>query len=140
MQSFYVVCWINAAILCPAVVVAQSPVTLTINTHAPGYMVPTNFVGLSMGVETEQADHRGVAGNIFSAADTQVVTLFQNMGLHSLRFGGGATLSDSDIDVLFTFQSALTNLQIIYQLPFDTIPDAVTTVQYIWTNYQSHNK
>jgi hypothetical protein len=77
---------------------------------------------------------------IFSTADTQIVTLFQNVGLHSLRLGGGATLSDSGIDAQFTFQSALTNLQVIYQLPFDTIPDAVTIAQYIWTNYQSHNK
>jgi Glycosyl hydrolase family 79 C-terminal beta domain len=108
---------------------AQSPITLTINTRAPGYAVPTNFAGLSMSA------HNFLA--LDSAADAQMLTLFRNIGLHSLRLGFGASVSNPNIDALFTFQRALTNLQVILQLPFSNIPDTVSAAQYIWSNYQS---
>jgi hypothetical protein len=120
---------ICAAGLCAGAALAQSPVALTIDTRSPGYAVPTNFAGLSMSA------HNFL--DLETNADAQVFTLFQNIGLHSLRLGFGAPVSNPDIDTLFAFQRAMTNLQVIFELPFSDIPDTVSAAQYIWTNYQS---
>lgn len=108
---------------------AQSPITLTINTRAPGYEVPTNFAGLSMSAKNFLL--------LENAADSQVITLFRNIGLHNLRLGFGAPVSNPDIDRLFTVQRALANLKVIFQLPFSDVANTIPSAQYIWTNYQS---
>ena len=66
---------------------AQEPVTLTINAESPGYEIPADFAGVSIFTGTQVWDHKGVPGNLFSGANTQLITLFKNAGLRHLRLG-----------------------------------------------------
>src|SRR5690349_20598749 len=71
-----------SAIVLPAnlSVQGQEPVTLAIDSGASGYTVPPNFAGVSIFAGTQVRDHKGVPGNLFSAANKQLITLFRNAG------------------------------------------------------------
>ena len=124
-------------------VLAQSPVTLTIDTQAPGYAMPTNFCGLSFETMTLLPD--GTGGHFFSATNTPLITLFQNVGLKHLRIGGAtvdmptvAIPTNADIDALFAFAQAA-GVKVTYSLRLlngSTNTDA-TLAKYIWANYRS---
>jgi len=90
------------------------PVTITIDSAHPGPVIPGDFAGLSF----ERGpllpnSNAGISGNLFNPDNSSVVTLFRNMGMHSLRVGGGSveqhipagTGSDgyAGIDGLFAF-------------------------------------
>jgi len=131
----------SACCLFSFAVLAQSPVTLTIDTQSPGQPVPRDFVGVSIFTGTQVKDHRGVPGNLFSGTNFQLVTLFKNTGLHHLRLGatgssgsGTKNLDPADIDSLFAFAKA-TDLKVIYSLHG---ADAATTAQYVWNNYRAN--
>src|ERR1700722_15973938 len=93
-------------------VFAQSPVTVTVDTQSPGRLIPSDFTGLSIFTETQKAGHRGASGCLFSASNTQLITLFKNTGIHHLRLGATGAQTDSenldtaDIDSLFAFARA----------------------------------
>src|SRR5437660_11367013 len=76
-----------AGCLMAGTVLAQSPVTLSIDTRSPGYAIPDHFAGVSIFTRTHVRDHRGVPGNLFSGTDAQLITLFKNTGLHHQRLG-----------------------------------------------------
>lgn len=128
-----------------AVARGQLPVTVSI-TNSSGYVLPADFAGLSFEIGTQRAGRGGVSGYIFSATNTPMVTLFQNIGLRNLRVGGGTVdgtnavlLTDAEIDNLFEFAQAVGNLEIIYSLQLlngNTNTDAATA-QYIWQHYES---
>ncbi len=120
---------------------AQSPVTVTVDTKARGYTVPQDFIGVSIFTGTQRRDHRGMAGNLFSGTNAQLINIFKNAGIHHLRLGGtGSRTSDSpnldhpDIDALFAFAKA-TDIKVIYSLHFAQGPE---TAKYVWDNYRPH--
>src|SRR5215471_21648027 len=101
------------------------PVTVTIDGEHLGPVVPEDVAGLSFERGPLVKGDAGVSGNVFSPANTSLVTLFRNLGLGSLRIGGGTvdqlipagTGSDgfSGIDDLFAF-AAEAGVKVIYSL------------------------
>src|SRR6266516_3538659 len=99
------------------------PVTITIDDEHPGPVVPGDFAGLSFERGPLNPGNAGVAGYLFSPANDSLVTLFRNLGLGSLRVGGGSvdqlipagTGSDgfTGIDNLFAF-AAVAGVKVIY--------------------------
>jgi hypothetical protein len=120
---------------------AQSPVVLTI-AGSRGY---ADFSGLSFETGSQQADRHGISGNLFSATNTQLITLVRNLGIRNLRVGGGslegkhaAILNHTDIDNLFAFAQAA-GVKVIYSLPLLNANSATNAViaQHIWQHYYS---
>jgi hypothetical protein len=101
----------------------QTPVGVYI-TNSPGYAIPADFIGLSFGTET--------AGQVFSQSATQLITLFQQIGIRNLRFMGDE--DTSHIKNEFDFARTEGALKIIYGMTLTNIPDAVAAAGYIWTN------
>jgi hypothetical protein len=99
------------------------PVTITIDAGSPGPVVPDDFAGLSFEVGPLRPGNQGVPGYLFSPGNDSLVTLFRNLGLGSLRVGGGSVDKfkpagiDSDgftgIDNLFAF-AAVAGVKVIY--------------------------
>ncbi len=130
------VCWLGGV-----AAEGQEPVTLTVDARAPGYEVPADFAGVSIFTGTQVRDHKGVPGNLFSGANTQLITLFKNAGIHHLRLGatgsansGAKNLSHEDIDALFAFVKA-TDIKLIYSLHFLEGP---ATAKYVWEKYRPY--
>jgi PASTA domain-containing protein len=132
------------------------PVRITIDGEHPGPTVPADFAGLSFERGPVAAGNTGVSGNVFSPANTSLVTLFRTLGLGSLRIGGGTvdqmipagTGSDgfTAIDDLFAFAAA-TGVKIIYSLRLlnpaaDPIADLeqvhTQAAGHIWDQYRAH--
>lgn len=124
--------------LAVGVALAQSPVTVTVNTQSPGRLIPADFTGVSIFTETQKPGHRGTSGNLFSASNTQLITLFTNTGIHHIRLGAtgahtdAANLDTADIDSLFAFAKA-TDIRIIYSLHWQ---GGVATAKYVWDHYR----
>jgi hypothetical protein len=140
------------------------PVTITIDAGSPGPVVPDDFAGLSFEVGPLRPGNNGVPGYLFSSGNDSLVTLFRNLGLGSLRVGGGSVDKfkpagiDSDgftgIDNLFAF-AAVAGVKVIYTVRLlnpvkpDPRPDHPQPILglrvinaraagYIWQNYQQH--
>lgn len=101
------------------------PVTVTIADGPPGPVVPDDFAGLSFERGPLNAGNAGVDGYLFRPDNDSLVTLFRNLGLRSLRIGGGSvdfyppagTGPDgyAGVDNLFGFAAAA-GAQVIYSL------------------------
>jgi hypothetical protein len=99
------------------------PVTVTIADGPPGPVVPDDFAGLSFERGPLNPGNAGVDGYLFRADNDSLVTLFRNVGLRSLRIGGGSvdfyppagTGPDgfTGVDNLFAFAAAA-GAQVIY--------------------------
>ena len=76
-----------------------APITLTVDTASHGYAIPADFSGLSFERGTLNTNNAGAAGYLFSPTNTQLVTLFQNLSIKSLRVGGGSV--DDEVPVGF---------------------------------------
>src|SRR5262249_36425492 len=130
------------------------PVTITIDDEHPGPVVPGDFAGLSFERGPLNPGNAGVAGYLFSPGNSSLVTLFRDLGLGSLRVGGGSvdqlipagTGSDgfTGIDNLFAFAAAA-GVKVIYtfrllNLSADPIDDLKSinarAAGYIWRNYR----
>jgi hypothetical protein len=129
---------------------AQSPVLLTI-ANSPGYAIPADFNGLSFETGSERSGNARTSGYMFSATNTELITLFQNIGLRNIRMGGG-TVDDqtppglgkegyAGIDNLFAF-ARQAGVKVIYSL---RLPGSATMnyaasdaaiAHYIWVHYQ----
>jgi hypothetical protein len=111
----------------------QSPVILTVNTQSPGAAIPSDFLGLSFEMANLEYNGGGVSGYMFDSTNTELVTLFTNLGIKSLRIGGTSTdkntgianfpqytPTNQDIDALFRFANAadvhLEQLQPVFDL------------------------
>ncbi len=140
-----------AAVFWAGAALAESPVTLTIAERGPGKAIPADFVGLSFGMKALLPNKAGA--HLFSATNTPLVTLFQNLGLRHLRVGGTTVESPpatpipdgTTIDNLFAFARAAGVKQIIYSLRLlETDPAqqyAVTNAaiaRYIWSQYRPY--
>jgi len=125
---------------------AQSPITLSIDTQSRGSEIPADFAGLGFETSAEIPDTSGVSGHLFSPTNTQLITLFTNIGVRNLRIGGGtvdgldaAVPGHTDIDDVFGFARA-TGVKVIYSLRLlngNPAEDA-ETAKYIWTHYQPY--
>src|SRR5215475_9473834 len=119
----------------------QESVTLNVDSGTRGYEIPADFAGVSIFTGTQVRDHKGVAGNLFSGTNAQLITLFKNAGLRHLRLGatGSATsgtqnLNHQDIDALFAFAKAA-DIKVLYSLHF---AGGVETAKYIWSHYRPY--
>ena len=128
-------------------VFAQSPVTVTVNTRAPGEMIPTDFSGLSFETLSLRKNNEGVNGYLFDSTNTELLTLFRQLGVKNLRIGGSSVDSNpfdfvpgnDDIDALFRFAIAA-GVKVIYSLRLangDSVKDA-SIAKYIWDNYRKY--
>lgn len=126
---------------------ASDPITLTISaTNFSGYQIPNDFSGLSYEAYDCAYGEHWVNGDLFSPSDTQMLTLFENMGIHNLRVGGGTSdgshatlLLHSDVDNLFKFAQAA-NVNVIFSMQLldgNAVYDATNYAKYIWTNTYS---
>ena len=132
------------------------PVTITIDGHHPGPVVPSDFAGLSFERGPLNPGGTGLSGNIFGSANTSLVTLFRNLGLGNLRIGGGTvdqlipagTGGDgfTAIDNLFAFAAAA-GVQVIYSFrllspaanPVSELKSAhAQAATYIWRHYRQN--
>lgn len=113
-----------ALCLWTGIVHGQSPVILSV-TNSPGYAIPSDFVGLSFGTET--------AGQVFTAANTQLITLFQQIGIRNLRFMGDEVTNHMKNE--FAFAQAEGSLGVIYGVPLTNVPIAAAVAGYIWKKY-----
>ena len=132
------------------------PVTITIDDDHPGPVVPGDFAGLSFERGPLNPGNAGVTGYLFSPANDSLVTLFRNLGLGSLRVGGGSVDqlipaglgSDgfAGIDNLFAF-AAVAGVKVIYTFrllspgaaPIDDLKSInAQAAGYIWRHYREH--
>ena len=137
-------------------------VTVTIGGGEPGARVrpaspiPADFAGLSFEVGPLIPGNAGVRGYLFSPGNTELITLFRNAGLGSLRIGGGSVDQRipaglgrdgfTGIDNLFGFAAAA-GQRVIYTLRLlspadapidDLIPVNARIAGYIWSRYREH--
>ncbi|HXC36383.1 MAG TPA: hypothetical protein VNV43_10945 [Candidatus Acidoferrales bacterium] len=142
MKFFFALFWANCPFLSAAL--AQTPLTITIDTRSPGYAIPDDFSGVSFGAiaEMPQREHNGAF--LFSPTNTQLIALFTNSGIRNLRLGGStveglkaAHPSRAAIDSVFGFAKAA-GINVIYSLPLlnGNPSDDAETAQYIWKNYR----
>lgn len=124
----------------------EETVTVSVKTSSPGYLIPDDFIGLSFETRRVDGDSDGVAGYFFDSTNTQAVALFRQLGVKSLRVGGGSVDSPQtpiptkkDIDALFRFAKAA-DVRVIYSLRLkdgDAAQNA-TIAKYIWDNYRQY--
>lgn len=139
-----------AGCLWPGGVRAASAVAVTVGSPTGGVAIPSDFVGLSF--ETSNLNPETDGQYIFTRENRPLVTLFRNIGIKSLRIGGGTAepkaLADrgkpkyrvpgpAEIDRLFAFARSA-NLKVIYTLRLlngDKAQDAAIA-QYIAGHYR----
>jgi hypothetical protein len=134
----------------------QHLVTITIDSTHPGPVIPGDFAGLSFERGPLGPGNAGVAGNLFTPENNSLVTLSRNLGLGSLRIGGGtvdqlipAGLGGdgfTGIDNLFAF-AAVAGVKVIYSLrllspPASPFGDLKTihaqAAGHIWSRYRDN--
>ncbi|MDB5083954.1 MAG: hypothetical protein JWN30_840 [Bacilli bacterium] len=132
------------------------PILVSVDTSSPGPRIPIDFTGLGFERGPLNPGNNGVDGYLFNPSNTQLITLFQNVGIKHLRIGGGSidTMSlpgtgpdgYTGIDNLFAFAQAA-GVSVLYSLRMlnpggTTIPNLMTEdatiAQYIWQNYQHY--
>jgi len=138
-----------------AAVVEGLPIVVAVDTSSKGHRIPDDFSGLSFEVGPLVAGNAGVNGYMFNPTNSQLITLFRNIGIKNLRMGGGSVDqripvgSGSDgyagIDNLFAFAMAA-NTKVLYSfrllnLSTSPIPNLMAEeadiAHYIWNHYQS---
>lgn len=124
---------------------AQSPVTLTVETQMKGAVIPADFIGESFETASLRDNVRGVRGHLFDSSNTEVVTIFKNLGIRNLRIGGGTVDNPHinptrhDIDALFGFAKAA-RVKVIYSLRLlngNPQQDA-SIAKYIYNKYSKY--
>jgi len=95
-------------------------VGIKIDETQPGPSVPADFAGLSFERGPLDSGNAGVPGYLFDPSNQSLVTPFRNLGLRSLRIGGGSVdtmvpASFEGIDNLFAF-AAGAGTKVIFSL------------------------
>jgi hypothetical protein len=136
--------------VCLSVGTAQGkdPIALTISAtnFDVAVQLPNNFSGLSYGMGQGCIPGvSGVSGQPFDPTNAQLITLFQNTGIHELRIGWGIgeqtltnTLTAANVDKAFAFAKA-TGVKVVWglqQMNATTNFD-IGWASYVFTNYQS---
>ena len=98
---------------------AASPVVISIDPTSPRTPIPPDFSGFSFETGRLRRNH-DTGAYFFDSSNTQLLTIFRNLGIESLRIGGntvdrGYVPSTADIDALFRFAKAA-NVKVVYSL------------------------
>ncbi len=137
---------VSVACLSACAAPAPSPVCLTIDTRTSGLATSPDFgvfsfetVSLQYGSKNYNPD-----GYFFSPTNTQLIALFHNLGVKSLRIGGDSVdanyiPSTRDIDSFFGF-ARVAGIKVIYSLDLaGGKPDqAADAAKYIWRHYRTN--
>ena len=125
---------------------AQISATVSVNLSSPGYLIPEDFVGFSFETRRVNPDIDDVKGYLFDSTNTQLITLFHQIGIKSLRVGGGSVDDPEtpipglkDIDALFRFAKAA-DIKVIYsfRLQNGDAKQNASYAKYIWDNYRNY--
>jgi hypothetical protein len=127
-------------------VYSQVSATISVDISSPGHLIPNDFIGLSFETRRVDCNSDGVSGYFFDSTNTQAVALFRQIGVKSLRVGGGS-VDDSktpipttnDIDALFRF-ARVADVKVIYSLPLrnGNAAQNAAIAKYIRDNYHDH--
>lgn len=142
----------------PVIAPAPAQVTVTVNTRSPEFAIPADFVGLGFETQSMIPNAYGVRGYFFSPENTQLITLFRNIGIRNIRVGGGTvdgsgndehcvspTPTFQDIDNLFKF-ARVAGVKVIYSVRLLNVAachnqqlpaNDAKIVHYIWTRYRA---
>ena len=134
------------------------PITVTVNTASRGYAIPPDFSGLGFETKSVLPNVYGVRGYFFTPKNTQLITLFKNIGIKEIRVGGGTVDGSGstehcvtpiptyqDIDHLFKFAQAA-GIKVIYSLRLLNVAscanpnlaaDDAKIARYIWSKYRT---
>src|SRR6185437_8360258 len=125
-------------------VYSQISMTVSVDASSPGLSIPDDFIGLSFETRRVDCNSDDVSGYFFDSTNAQAVTLFRQIGVKSLRVGGGS-VDDSrvpiptskDIDALFRFAKAA-DVKVIYSLRLTdgNAEQNASIAKYIWDNYR----
>ncbi len=123
---------------------AQLPATVTVDMNSPGNLIPDDFIGFSFETRRVNPDIDDVEGYLFDSSNKQLITLFHQLGIKSLRVGGGSVDDPKtpipglkDIDALFRFAKAA-GVRVIYSFRLrdgDPVQNA-NYAKYIWDHYR----
>lgn len=134
--------WCCVVFLAARIAAAQSTITLAIDPSSPGRPIPDDFNGLSFETGSLHYNHYRTNAYFFDSSNGPLLTLFQNLGLGSIRIGGnsldrGYVPAQTNIDALFRFAKAA-NVQVIYSLRLaNGDPDQDASIaQYLRTHYR----
>ena len=138
---------------------AQAPIRLTVDATAREFAIPDDFVGLGFETKSVVPDMYGVRGYLFSPENTQLITLFRNIGIKQIRVGGGTDDGSGrgehcvtpiptfeDIDNLFEF-ARKADIKVIYSVRLENLAscpnprlaeDDAEIVAYIWSKYRAN--
>ncbi len=136
-----------------------APIILTVDTASRGYAIPDDFSGLGFETASMLPNRYGVSGYFFTPSNTQLVTLFKNIGIKEIRVGGGTVDGSGsgehcatpiptykDIDHLFEFARAA-NIKVIYSLRLLNVASCANPnlaaedakiARYIWNKYRAN--
>jgi hypothetical protein len=134
----------------------SAPITLTINATSRGYAIPADFSGLGFETASELPNHYGVSCYFFTPSNTQLITLFQNIGVKEIRVGGGTVdgsgrgencatpaPTHKDVDHLF---AQVAGVKVLYSFRLlnpaacanhDIASDDASAAAYIWDHYRT---
>ena len=137
----------------------SAPITLTVNTSSHGYAIPNDFSGLGFETKSVLPNTYGVSGYFFTPSNTQLITLFKNIGVKEIRVGGGTVDGSGsgehcatpipihkDIDHLFEFARAA-DIKVIYSLRLLNVASCANPnlaaedariARYIWSKYRAN--
>lgn len=135
----------------------ETPIKIVVDASSPGYTVPADFAGLGFETKSVLPNTYGVSGHFFSPDNTQLITLFRNMGVREIRVGGGTvdgsgrgeqctsgTPDEKDIDNLFEF-AKLAGVKVIYSVRLlnmgscndPDLPEKDAKIaKYVWDKYR----
>ncbi|HEV2435288.1 MAG TPA: glycosyl hydrolase family 79 C-terminal domain-containing protein [Verrucomicrobiae bacterium] len=140
-QSIFIL--VCAGFLLAQTALAQSPVTVTIDTKAPGTAIPDDFAGLSFEMQYVLPNTNGTY--FFSPKNRPLVAMFQTLGIKNLRVGGNtadrpgvAVPGPADADSLFAFARAA-GVKVIYTLRLHQgrAENVVPIAKYIEQHYRA---
>jgi hypothetical protein len=129
---------------------ATSGVSLAVNTLSPGPAIPQDFLGLSFEEANLQSNGVGVAGYMFDSSDTEMITLFTNLGIKNLRIGGTSVDTNNeviplyvptnqDVDALFRFAPAAgVEVSLSFRLENGNSQLDAALAGYAWSKYSQY--
>lgn len=125
---------------------AQNSATISVDLSSPGYIIPKDFIGFSFETRRVNPDIDDVKGYLFDSNNTQLTTLFKQIGIKSLRVGGGSVDDPAtpipgpkDIDALFRFAKAA-GVKVIYSFRIrnGSSEQNASYAKYIWDHYRDY--
>ena len=122
---------------------AQSPVTVTVDTRSPGPTIPDDYAGLSFEMQYVLPHTNG--SYYFSPKKRPLIAMFKTLGIKNLRVGGNtadrpgvAVPGPVDADSLFGFAKAA-RVKVIYTLRLrqGSAENVVPIAQHIERHYRA---